>query len=139
MRAGARQSKLALKTPSAVCHGYLDCVPRHTCKIDCGTGSSIVCSYVSRLYGLIDHRQSAESFTFRSRIFVFYSVFGRSIRANQHAETLQAQYHLLQQQRDELVAKLNTADDRDHKNQASLTNLQCALEQFQISEYTNIL
>ncbi|EAT45996.1 AAEL002774-PB [Aedes aegypti] len=61
-----------------------------------------------------------------------------SIRANQHAETLQAQYHLLQQQRDELVAKLNTADDRDHKNQASLTNLQCALEQFQINRDRDI-
>nr|XP_029723652.1 thyroid receptor-interacting protein 11 isoform X2 [Aedes albopictus] len=61
-----------------------------------------------------------------------------SIRANQHAETLQAQYHLLQQQRDELVAKLNAADDRDHKNQASLTNLQCALEQFQINRDRDI-
>lgn len=54
-----------------------------------------------------------------------------SIRANQHAETLQAQYHLLQQQRDELAAKLSAADDRDHKNLGSLTNLQVALEQFQ--------
>ncbi|XP_055635247.1 thyroid receptor-interacting protein 11 isoform X1 [Toxorhynchites rutilus septentrionalis] len=54
-----------------------------------------------------------------------------SIRANQHAETLQAQYQLLLQQRDELTAKLGAADDREYKNQASLTNLQCALEQFQ--------
>ncbi|XP_065073143.1 girdin [Ochlerotatus camptorhynchus] len=61
-----------------------------------------------------------------------------SIRANQHAETLQAQYYLLQQQRDELVAKVNSADDRDHKNQASLTNLQCALEQFQINRDRDI-
>lgn len=57
-----------------------------------------------------------------------------SIRANQHAETLQAQYHLLQQQRDELAAKLSAADDRDYKNLASLTNLQVALEQFQNSK-----
>ncbi|XP_058812472.1 thyroid receptor-interacting protein 11 isoform X2 [Topomyia yanbarensis] len=61
-----------------------------------------------------------------------------SIRANQHAETLQTQYHLLQQQRDELVAKLNAADDRDQKNLASLTNLQCALEQFQINKDRDI-
>ncbi|XP_055602447.1 thyroid receptor-interacting protein 11-like [Uranotaenia lowii] len=61
-----------------------------------------------------------------------------SIRANQHAETLQAQYQLLQQQRDELLAKLGAADDRDYKNQASLTNLQCALEQFQINKDRDI-
>ncbi|XP_058451955.1 thyroid receptor-interacting protein 11 [Malaya genurostris] len=61
-----------------------------------------------------------------------------SIRANQHAETLQTQYQLLQQQRDELVAKLNSADDRDQKNLASLTNLQCALEQFQINKDRDI-
>ncbi|XP_053682244.1 thyroid receptor-interacting protein 11 [Sabethes cyaneus] len=61
-----------------------------------------------------------------------------SIRASQHAETLQTQYHLLQQQRDELVAKLNAADDRDQRNLASLTNLQCALEQFQINKDRDI-
>ncbi|XP_055843959.1 girdin [Episyrphus balteatus] len=54
-----------------------------------------------------------------------------SIRANQHAETLQAQYALVTQQRDELVAKLSLAEDRESKNQAALVNLQCALEQFQ--------
>uniref|UniRef100_A0A1B0DB29 Uncharacterized protein n=1 Tax=Phlebotomus papatasi TaxID=29031 RepID=A0A1B0DB29_PHLPP len=54
-----------------------------------------------------------------------------SIRANQHAETLQAQYMLLSQQRDELSAKLSAAEDRESKNQAALINLQCALEQFQ--------
>lgn len=61
-----------------------------------------------------------------------------SIRANQHAETLQAQYHLLQQQRDELAAKLSAADDRDQKNLASLTNLQVALEQFQNNKERDI-
>lgn len=61
-----------------------------------------------------------------------------SIRANQHAETLQTQYHLLQQQRDELAAKLSAADDRDHKNLASLTNLQVALEQFQNNKERDI-
>lgn len=54
-----------------------------------------------------------------------------SIRANQHAETLQAQYTVLVQQRDELLQKLSLAEDRESKNQAALTNLQCALEQFQ--------
>ncbi|KAH8343053.1 hypothetical protein KR059_004312 [Drosophila kikkawai] len=54
-----------------------------------------------------------------------------SIRANQQAETLQAQHVLLQQQRDELLAKLGLCEDRELKQQAALTNLQCALEQFQ--------
>ncbi|XP_016924093.2 thyroid receptor-interacting protein 11 isoform X1 [Drosophila suzukii] len=54
-----------------------------------------------------------------------------SIRANQQAETLQAQHALLQQQRDELLAKLGQYEDRELKQQAALTNLQCALEQFQ--------
>ncbi|XP_017114887.1 thyroid receptor-interacting protein 11 isoform X2 [Drosophila elegans] len=54
-----------------------------------------------------------------------------SIRANQQAETLQAQHALLQQQRDELLAKLGQCEDRELKQQAALTNLQCALEQFQ--------
>ena len=57
-----------------------------------------------------------------------------SVRLNQHAETIQAQYKLVQQQRDDLLAKLSTAEDRESKNLASLTNLQCALEQFQKSE-----
>uniref|UniRef100_A0A1A9X5A7 GRIP domain-containing protein n=1 Tax=Glossina brevipalpis TaxID=37001 RepID=A0A1A9X5A7_9MUSC len=61
-----------------------------------------------------------------------------SIRANQHAETLQAQYGLLVQQRDELVAKLSLAEDRESKNQAALTNLQCALEQFQNDKENDI-
>lgn len=38
---------------------------------------------------------------------------------------------MLQQQKDELIAKLNAADDREAKNQAALINLQCALEQLQ--------
>ncbi|XP_034671148.1 thyroid receptor-interacting protein 11-like isoform X2 [Drosophila subobscura] len=54
-----------------------------------------------------------------------------SIRANQQAETLQAQHALLQQQRDDLLAKLGQCEDREMKQQAALTNLQCALEQFQ--------
>ncbi|XP_043066046.1 thyroid receptor-interacting protein 11 isoform X1 [Drosophila bipectinata] len=54
-----------------------------------------------------------------------------SIRANQQAETLQAQHVLLQQQRDELLTKLGQLEDRELKQQAALTNLQCALEQFQ--------
>lgn len=54
-----------------------------------------------------------------------------NIRANQQAETLQSQYNLLTQQRDELLAKLSAAEDYDNKNQAALTNLQVALEIFQ--------
>ncbi|XP_037938105.1 putative leucine-rich repeat-containing protein DDB_G0290503 isoform X2 [Teleopsis dalmanni] len=61
-----------------------------------------------------------------------------SIRANQHAETLQAQYALVIQQRDELVAKLSLAEDRELKNQAALCNLQCALEQFQNDKESEI-
>lgn len=44
---------------------------------------------------------------------------------------MHAQYTVLQQQKDELIAKLNAADDREAKNQAALINLQCALEQLQ--------
>ncbi|CAO1427844.1 unnamed protein product [Diamesa serratosioi] len=54
-----------------------------------------------------------------------------NIRANQQAETLQTQYTLLLQQREDLLSKINAADDKDSKNQASLTNLQSALEIFQ--------
>lgn len=54
-----------------------------------------------------------------------------SIRANQHTETLQLQYAVLQQQKDELAAKLGAAEDRESRNQAALINLQCALELFQ--------
>ncbi|CAO1435322.1 unnamed protein product [Diamesa hyperborea] len=54
-----------------------------------------------------------------------------NIRANQQAETLQTQYTLLLQQREELLSKINSADDHDSKNQAALTNLQSALEIFQ--------
>ncbi|XP_054087200.1 thyroid receptor-interacting protein 11 isoform X2 [Zeugodacus cucurbitae] len=61
-----------------------------------------------------------------------------SIRANQHAETLQAQYAILLQQRDELVNKLSSAEDRESKNQAALCNLQCALEQFQNDKQNDI-
>ncbi|XP_053670699.1 thyroid receptor-interacting protein 11 [Anopheles nili] len=61
-----------------------------------------------------------------------------SIRANQQAETLQAQYQLLLQQRDELNVRLSVADDRDQRNQAALTNLQCALEQFQMNRERDI-
>lgn len=57
-----------------------------------------------------------------------------SIRANQQNETLQAQYKLLQQQRDDLSARLSQAEDRESKNAAALVNLQCALEQFQNGE-----
>lgn len=57
-----------------------------------------------------------------------------NIRANQHAETLQSQYTLLAQQRDELLSKLGSAEDYDNKNQAALTNLQVALEIFQRGE-----
>lgn len=56
-----------------------------------------------------------------------------SIRANQHTETLQSQYQLLTQQRDELLAKLSAAEDKESRNEAALINLQCALEQFQNS------
>lgn len=54
-----------------------------------------------------------------------------SIRANQHTETIQAQYAVLQQQKEELSARLSEAEDRESKNKASLCNLQCVLEQFQ--------
>lgn len=54
-----------------------------------------------------------------------------SIRANQHTETIQAQYEVLKQQKDELSARLSEAEDRESKNMAALTNLQCVLEQFQ--------
>lgn len=54
-----------------------------------------------------------------------------SIRANQHTETLQAQYAVLQIQKEELSAKLSEAEDRESKNRAALINLQCVLEQFQ--------
>lgn len=57
-----------------------------------------------------------------------------NIRANQQAETIQTQYNLLTQQRDELLAKLSAAEDYDNKNQAALTNLQVALEIFQRGE-----
>lgn len=58
-----------------------------------------------------------------------------NIRANQQAETLQTQYTLLAQQRDELLNKLSAAEDNDNKNQAALTNLQVALEIFQRGEF----
>ncbi|XP_055370911.1 thyroid receptor-interacting protein 11 isoform X3 [Condylostylus longicornis] len=61
-----------------------------------------------------------------------------SIRANQQAETLQAQYSLVTQQRDELAAKISLAEDRELKNQAALVNLQCALEQFQKEKQKDI-
>uniref|UniRef100_A0A182QV11 GRIP domain-containing protein n=1 Tax=Anopheles farauti TaxID=69004 RepID=A0A182QV11_9DIPT len=61
-----------------------------------------------------------------------------SIRANQQVETLQTQYQLLVQQRDELNARLSAAADLDHRNQAALTNLQCALEQFQMNRERDI-
>lgn len=54
-----------------------------------------------------------------------------SIRANQHTETIQAQYAVLQQQKDDLSARLSEAEDRESKNKAALINLQCVLEQFQ--------
>lgn len=59
-----------------------------------------------------------------------------NVRANQQAETLQTQYNLLAQQRDELLAKLGAAEDIDNKNQAALTNLQVALEIFQRGKLT---
>lgn len=71
------------------------------------------------------------------RLFTLYSFslsLLPSIRANQQAETLQAQHALLLQQRDELLAKLGQCEDRELKQQAALTNLQCALEQFQNGE-----
>lgn len=66
-----------------------------------------------------DAKQSSTAFT------------SASIRANQQAETLQTQYNLLLQQRDELLIKIGASEDKDNKNQAALTNLQIALEIFQ--------
>ncbi|XP_026482037.1 thyroid receptor-interacting protein 11-like isoform X2 [Ctenocephalides felis] len=54
-----------------------------------------------------------------------------SIRANQQAETLQTQLNLMSQQRDELLAKMSDTEDKYNRQVAALTNLQCALEQFQ--------
>lgn len=65
-----------------------------------------------------------------NRIFVHFRI-EFSIRANQHTETIQAQYAVLQQQKDELSARLSEAEDRESKNKAALINLQCVLEQFQ--------
>lgn len=59
-----------------------------------------------------------------------------SIRANQHTETIQAQYAVLQQQKDELSTRLSEAEDRESKNTAALINLQCVLEQFQKGDPT---
>lgn len=76
--------------------------------------------YKSKLMAIeADAKQSANAYT------------SANIRANQQAETLQSQYNLLAQQRDELLAKLGAAEDKDNKNQAALTNLQIALEIFQ--------
>lgn len=61
----------------------------------------------------------------------FFTLAFYSIRANQHTETIQAQYEVLKQQKDELSARLSEAEDRESKNMAALTNLQCVLEQFQ--------
>lgn len=58
-------------------------------------------------------------------------IFLYSIRANQHNETLQVQYQLLVQQRDDLLAKIGAAEDKESRSEAALINLQCALEQFQ--------
>lgn len=57
-----------------------------------------------------------------------------SIRANQQAETLQTQLNLMSQQRDELLAKMSDTEDKYNRQVAALTNLQCALEQFQRGE-----
>ena len=79
--------------------------------------------YKSKLMSIeVDAKQSATAYT------------SANIRANQQAETLQTQYNLLAQQRDELLAKLGAAEDVDNKNQAALTNLQVALELFQRGE-----
>lgn len=42
---------------------------------------------------------------------------------------------LLTQQRDEFSAKLSAAEDKESSNEAALINLQCALEQFQKSNF----
>lgn len=71
--------------------------------------------------------------TLDGNVWICFYIFFRSIRANQHTETLQAQYHLLVQQRDEFSAKLSAAEDKESRSEAALINLQCALEQFQNS------
>lgn len=73
-----------------------------------------------------DAKQSATAYT------------SANIRANQQAETLQAQYNLLLQQRDDLLAKISAAEDNDNKNKAALTNLQIALEIFQRDKESDI-
>lgn len=62
-----------------------------------------------------------------------------SIRANQHTETIQAQYEVLKQQKNELSARLSEAEDRESKNMAALTNLQCVLEQFQKGAFQKLM
>lgn len=58
-----------------------------------------------------------------------------SIRANQQVETLQNQLQLVTVQRDELQKKISEAEDKNNKQFAALTNLQCVLEQFQRGIY----
>lgn len=89
-------------------------------------------------FDLKDARGLQAIISLLNRLFTLYSFpllsLSHSIRANQQAETLQAQHALLLQQRDELLAKLGQCEDRELKQQAALTNLQCALEQFQNGE-----
>ncbi|XP_077283722.1 Golgi microtubule-associated protein [Arctopsyche grandis] len=57
-----------------------------------------------------------------------------NIRANQEVETLRNQLRLVEKQRDDIQGQLNQSEDRNNKNVAALTNLQCVLEQFQMDK-----
>ncbi|XP_076675456.1 uncharacterized protein LOC143372793 isoform X2 [Andrena cerasifolii] len=61
-----------------------------------------------------------------------------SIRANQQVETLQQQMALIVQQRDDIQNKLSSAEDKIFSQNASLTNLQIVLEQFQRDKENDI-
>ncbi|XP_068624368.1 thyroid receptor-interacting protein 11-like [Battus philenor] len=60
------------------------------------------------------------------------------IRANQEVETLRNQIKLLEKQREEVQARLSEAEDFKSRSEASLTNLQIVLEQFQLEKERDI-
>ncbi|XP_013134316.1 PREDICTED: thyroid receptor-interacting protein 11-like isoform X2 [Papilio polytes] len=61
-----------------------------------------------------------------------------SIRANQEVETYKNQIKLLERQREEVQAKLSDAEDARIRSEASLTNLQVVLEQFQLEKERDV-
>ncbi|XP_026688544.1 thyroid receptor-interacting protein 11-like, partial [Diaphorina citri] len=57
------------------------------------------------------------------------------VRSNQQVEALTSQVKSLTEQKEKLQEKLYQAEDVVQKHQASLTNLQIVLEQFQAGKY----